>query len=414
MSAPSFPFVRPVLKQILHRLAEPRRTIQFLTGPRQCGKTTLAKQAISRLDVPARYSTADGPLPRPDAWIVAEWEAGRQLAKENGRRGALLVLDEVQKVPQWSEVVKKLWDEDTWNGVPLRVLLLGSAPWLLQKGMSESLTGRFEVTHVPHWSYMEMAEAFGWDLDRYLFFGGYPGSARFVTDQDRWSEYILESIVETTVSRDVLLLSSVEKPALLRQLLQLGCAYSGQVLSFQKMRGRLQDAGSITTLQHYLDMLHGAGLLIGLSKYSGSQSRIRGSIPKLLVLNTALMTATSTLSFAEARADRAFWGRLVESAVGAHLVNTLPRPRGEIYYWREGNREVDFVLASRKSVLALEVKSGEVIRAHGGLSAFRETYPKAQLLLAGSEGTTIDSVLRADPADWLRPGLQAEAGPSRM
>ncbi|MCL4324928.1 MAG: ATP-binding protein [Candidatus Thermoplasmatota archaeon] len=405
MEMPSLPFARPVLREILQRLREPRRTLQFLTGPRQSGKTTLARQAIAKLDLPARYSTADGPLPRPDAWILSEWEVGRQLARESGPRGALLIIDEIQKVPQWSEVVKKLWDEDTWNGLPLRVLLLGSAPWLLQKGMTESLTGRFEVVHVPHWSYVEMAEAFGWDLDRYLFFGGYPGAVRFVPDQDRWSEYILDSIVETTVSRDVLLLSRVEKPALLRQLLQLGCAYSGQVLSFQKMMGHLQDAGSVTTLQHYLEMLHGAGLVTGLSKYSGSQVRVRGSIPKLLVLNTALMTATSTLSFEEARDDRTFWGRLVESAVGAHLVNTLRRPRGEVYYWREGNREVDFVIASRKSVLALEVKSGEEVREHEGLSAFQVRYPKARLLLAGGGGKTVESVLRADPGDWLRSGL---------
>lgn len=406
---PSLTFARPILSEILRRLAEPRLTLQFLTGPRQCGKTTLARQAMSKLNLPSRYATADGPLPRPEAWIVSEWEAGRQLARENGGQGALLVLDEVQKVPQWSEIVKKLWDEDTWNGLPLRVLLLGSTPWLLQKGMSESLAGRFEVIHVPHWSYVEMTEAFGWDLDRYLYFGGYPGAARFVPDRNRWSEYILESIVETTVSRDVLLISRIEKPALIRQLLHLGCAYSGQILSFQKMRGRLPDAGSITTLQHYLELLHGAGLVTGLSKYSGSQASIRASIPKLLVLNTALMTATSTLSFEEARADRTFWGRLVESAVGAHLVNNLPHPRGEVYYWREGNREVDFVVASRKSVIALEVKSGVETREHEGLSSFRERYPTARLLLAGRGGTTVESVLRADPGDWLRPGLPAGA-----
>ncbi len=136
MEMPSLPFARPVLREILQRLREPRRTLQFLTGPRQSGKTTLARQAIAKLDLPARYSTADGPLPRPDAWILSEWEVGRQLARESGPRGALLIIDEIQKVPQWSEVVKKLWDEDTWNGLPLRVLLLGSAPWLLQKGMN--------------------------------------------------------------------------------------------------------------------------------------------------------------------------------------------------------------------------------------------------------------------------------------
>ncbi len=389
-----------MFESLLRRAREARRFIQVLAGPRQAGKTTLARQVIEAIDLPSHYGSADEPSLQDRAWLEAQWQIGRLRAAES-RRGALLVLDEAQKVSAWSETVKRLWDEDTRAGRKLRVLLLGSAPLLLQRGLTESLAGRFELLRVPHWSFTEMHDAFGWDLERYLFFGGYPGSAPLVRDESRWRSYILNSLIETTVSRDVLLLSRVDKPALLRQLFRLGCDYSGQVLSYQKMLGQLQDAGNTTTLAHYLELLEGAGLLTGLQKYSGSKVRQRGSSPKLLVLNTALMTAMSGLTMRDARRDADFWGRLVESAVGAHVVNTAAAEGLEIFYWRERNREVDFVLRSPKALVALEVKSGRRRQGLPGMDAFLKEYPSARPLLVGAGGIETEEFLSRSAMAWL-------------
>lgn len=372
----------------------------MLAGPRQAGKTTLARQVIEEVEFPAHYASADDPSLRDRAWLEAQWQIGRLRAGES-RRGALLVLDEAQKVGAWSETVKRLWDEDTAARRKLRVLVLGSAPLLLQRGLNESLAGRFELVRVPHWSFSEMRDAFGWDLERYLFFGGYPGSASLIRDQGRWRSYILDSLIETTVARDVLLLTRVDKPALLRQLLRLGCDYSAQVLSYQKMLGQLQDAGNTTTLAHYLELLQGAGLLTGLQKYSGSKVRQRGSSPKLLVLNTALTTAMSALSWRDAGRDPEFWGRLVESAVGAHLVNSGGAEGLEVFYWRDRNREVDFVLRSAKDLVAIEVKSGRRREALPGMEAFMKDNPSTRPLLIGADGIELEEFLARPASDWV-------------
>jgi predicted AAA+ superfamily ATPase len=388
---------RPVFDTILRRLREPRRFIQVLAGPRQVGKTTLALQAVEALDRPAHYASADDPVGRDTAWIEAQWDLGRLAAGRRGP-GGVLVLDEIQKIPGWSEVVKRLWDEDTRRRIPLRVLLLGSAPLLVQRGLTESLAGRFELIHVTHWSFSEMREAFGWDLDRYLYFGGYPGSAPLVREPRRWASYIRDSLIETTISRDVLLLTRVDKPALLRQLFRLACEYSGQVLSYTKMLGQLQDAGNTTTLAHYLELLAGAGLAVGLEKFSGSAARRRGSSPKLLVLNTALITATSGLPFREARATPEVWGRLVESAVGAHLVNAGL----EVSWWRERNREVDFVVRRGRSVFPIEVTSGRRKGSLPGMDAFTRTFRTTRRLLVGGQGLPLEEFLAHPAETWLR------------
>ncbi len=387
---------RPAFDLLLRRLREPRRFIQVLAGPRQVGKTTLALQVVEALDRPAHYASADDPVGRDTAWLEAQWDLGRLGAGR--RRGGVLVLDEIQKIPGWSETVKRLWDEDTRRRMPLRVLLLGSAPLLVQRGLTESLAGRFELVRVTHWSLSEMREAFGWDLDRYLYFGGYPGAAPLVRDPRRWASYIRDSLIETTISRDVLLLTRVDKPALLRQLFRLACEYSGQVLSYSKMLGQLQDAGNTTTLAHYLELLGGAGLAVGLEKFSGSAVRRRGSSPKLLVLNTALITATSGLSFREARATPEVWGRLVESAVGAHLVNAGL----EVSWWRERNREVDFVVRRGRSVFPIEVTSGRRKGSLPGMDAFARAFRTTRRLLVGGEGLPLETFLARPPETWLR------------
>ena len=394
-------FERAQGELLLARLGEPRRFIQVVAGPRQVGKTTLVGQVLERLAVPNVFVSADEPSRSDGAWLAAQWDRARIAAREAGRTGTVLVLDEVQKIPAWSETVKRLWDEDSRARRPVRVVLLGSAPLLMQRGLTESLAGRFEIVHLPHWSFAEMHAAFGFTLDQYLYFGGYPGAAPLIADPLRWRRYLLDSLIETTIARDVLLMTRVDKPALLRRLFELGCRYSGQVLSYTKMLGQLQDAGNTTTLAHYLELLAGAGMLTGLSKYAGQTVRQRGSSPKLQVLNTALMTAQSGLSPEEAKADRDFRGRLIESAVGAHLANAAARGACEVFYWREQNREVDFIIRAGRRVLALEVKSGRSPDAFRGLDEFSKAFKPARTLLVGGDGIALNEFLTQPVEHWL-------------
>jgi uncharacterized protein len=380
---------RAVFQKVRERLSEPRRWIQVLLGPRQVGKTTLALQISESLRRPCHYASADLATLQDLSWLRQQWEIAREMA-EGGR--AVLAIDEAQKIPQWSEMVKSLWDADTRSGIDLQVLLLGSSPWLMQQGLAESLAGRFEVTPVTHWSLGEMSEEFGWELEEYIYFGGYPGAAPLANREDvsRWTSYVNDALIETAISRDILLMTRIHKPALLRRLFQLSCSYSGQILSYQKMTGQLQDAGNVTTLAHYLDLLSGAGLVTGLQKYANQSMRRRGSSPKLQVLNTALMSAQLGLSFEEARRDRATWGRLVESAVGAHLLNSIRGTQWELYYWREGDAEVDFVLQKGKQLIAIEVKSGNESLAHSGMDRFVKQFNPGKVLLVGGDGMPLE------------------------
>ncbi|MFN2568254.1 MAG: ATP-binding protein [Candidatus Dormibacteria bacterium] len=386
---------------VVQRLQEPRRFLQVLSGPRQVGKTTIARQALARCPIPAHSASADDPGLRDASWLRAQWEIGRLRARQSGRDGAILVLDEIQKISAWSDVVKLLWDEDTAAGTPLRVVLLGSAQPLVAQGLTESLTGRFELMRIGHWTFPEIHDAFGWDLDRFLYFGGYPGAAPLAGDRGRWARYILDSLVETTLARDVLLLTRVDKPALLRLLFRLACDYSGQVLPYQRMIGQLQDAGNTTTLAHYLELLAQAGLVLGLPKYSGARVRQRGSSPKLLALNTALLTAHLGTGFAATRQAQAVWGRIVETAIGAHLVSTAAEAGVEVSYWRERNVEVDFVLRRGADVMAIEVTSGRRKDRLPGLRAFTADHPGARALLVGGQGIGLTEFLRHPVAHWL-------------
>ena len=396
-------FQRDYAAALAARLGEPRRFLQVVAGPRQVGKTTLVQQVLAEFDRPNVFVSADEPALRDAAWLAAQWERARLLAKDAGKRGAVLALDEVQKTPGWSEAVKRLWDEDTRARLPLRVVLLGSAPLLVQRGLAESLAGRFEILHLPHWSFAEMRAAFGCSLEQYLYFGGYPGAAPLMGDPPRWRRYLLDALIETTIARDVLLLTRVDKPALLRRVFELGCRYSGQVLSYTKLLGQLHDAGNTTTLAHYLELLAGAGMLTGLPKFAGAAVRSRGSSPKLQVFNTALLTAQSGLTPSEARADHEFWGRLTESAVGAHLANAAACGMCELFYWREGNREVDFVVRKGRMLVAIEVKSGRAPVAHSGLAAFSEAFKPKRTLLVGGDGIPVEEFLSRQVADWLQP-----------
>jgi len=387
--------------ELLKRLKEKRRFLQVLAGPRQVGKTTLARQVMAASHLPAHYASADEPTLRGDrTWLEQQWDIARLKAKE-GKLGALLILDEIQKITNWQNVVKLLWDADTHSRVDLKVVLLGSAPLLIQNGLTESLAGRFEVIAVPHWSFTEMQEAFGWTLEQYIFYGAYPGAAELIGNPERWRRYILDSLIETSISRDILSLNRVDKPALLRRLFLLGCAYSGQILSYQKMLGQLTDAGNTVTLAHYLELLQGAGMLTGISKYSSGQIRQRGSSPKLQVLNTALMSAQDHRSLAEARRDGDYWGRLVESAIGAHLFNSSSGTGIKITYWRERNHEVDFILQHGKTTVAIEVKAGSRRESFPGMEAFAKQFKPKRQLLVGGQGVPLAEFFSRPARYWL-------------
>lgn len=389
-----------IYTELGNRLKEKRRFIQVLIGPRQSGKTTLVRQAVESSGMPAHYASADEPGARDRLWIEQQWEIARLKAKGAGGP-VLLVLDEIQKVSDWSSIIKLLWDDDTHAGLPLKVIVLGSAPLLIERGLSESLAGRFEVIAVPHWSFTEMKEAFGWDIETYIYYGAYPGAAELISDPLRWKRYILDSLIETTISRDIFLLTRVDKPALLRRLFQLGCNHSGQILSYQKMLGQLTDAGNTVTLAHYLQLLQGAGMLAGLEKFSHGEIRKRGSSPKLQVLNTALMSAQDHRSYAEAREDGTYWGQLVESCVGAHLLNSSFGTTISVTYWRERNHEVDFVLQQGKRIVAIEVKSGRHREALPGMAAFAQQFKPKRKLLVGGQGIAIEEFLSKPISHWM-------------
>ena len=399
MSTKQVQFQRSQAATLAGRLAEPRRFLQVVAGPRQVGKSTLVQQVTDQMDIPVRVVSADVPMLRGTEWISQQWEAAR--LDVTGKAGAVLVLDEIQKIPAWSETVKHLWDEDTRKRRALKVVVLGSAPLLIAQGLTESLAGRFETLRLPHWSFSEMRAAFGFSFEDFLYFGGYPGAAPLRRDPVRWARYIADSLIETSISRDVLLLTRVDKPALLRRLFELACRYSGQVLSYTKMLGQLQDAGNSTTLAHYLDLLAGAGMVCGLPKYAGDVARSRASSPKLQVYNTALMSVTAGLSPAEARADREYRGRLVESAVGAHLANAAAAGECEIYYWRDRGQEVDFIVRARNRLVAIEIKSGRAPQAHAGMAAFCAAFKVRRSLLVGGDGIAVEDFLAKPVAHWL-------------
>lgn len=384
---------RPIGAQLLKRLKGTRRHIHVLAGPRQVGKSTLVAQVTARLGVALHSINADGPEAQHPSWLTIEWERARLLAMKDKRKGALLVVDEVQKVPRWSEQVKNLWDADTRTGTRLKVVLLGSSPLLMQQGLTESLAGRFELLRLQQWSYAEMRTVFGWDLERYLFHGGYPGAARLVREPSRWRAYVRDSLIETSIARDVLQMTRVDKPALLRRLFDLGCHYSGHELSFTKLIGQLQDAGNTTTLSHYGELLSAVGLLTPLQKYAGQLVRQRASTPKWIVHDTALMTAPLGITLSQARKDGALWGRIVESAVGAHLLHGARNEGYQLHYWREGDREVDFVVERAGRITAIEVKSGRPRNAYSGLTSFHAAFAPARSLLIGEGGLPLEEFL---------------------
>lgn len=391
-------FERPCLKLVKARIEEPRKFIQVILGPRQVGKTTMINQLLSQLSIPNIYESADAISATNSTWLMQIWETIRLRMRSSGAQEYLLVIDEIQKIDNWSEVVKQQWDKDTRENINIKVILLGSSRLLIQKGLTESLAGRFETFYLGHWSFAEMEVAFDWTIEQYVYFGGYPGSASLINDEDRWKSYIKDSLIETSISKDILMLTRVDKPALLKRLFELGCLYSGQILSYTKITGQLQDAGNTTTLANYLKLLADCGLLGGLEKYAGSVIRQRSSSPKFQVYNNALLTSQDSETYSDVIVNPKLWGRLVESSVGAHLINHSISEKYNLYYWREGNNEVDFILEKGGKVIGLEVKSG-ASADNAGMGVFNEKFHPNKMLLVGTNGIPYEDFLKINPKE---------------
>jgi uncharacterized protein len=388
-------FEKQELTVLKNRIAERRQFIQVIMGPRQVGKTTLVRQLLKDSPRPFHFAAADAVPSANAAWIEQQWEAARFKLKTTQAAEVLLVIDEIQKIDNWAEIVKAHWDNDTFNDIPLKVILLGSSRLLLQHGLSEALAGRFEVLPLTHWTLNEMQLAFGFTTEQFIWFGGYPGAASLINDETRWREYVLNSLVETTLSKDILMLTRVDKPALLRQLFELGCSYSGQMLSLTKLMGRLQEAGNTTTLSYYLSLLDSAGLLSGLERYALDKARQRASIPKWQVHNMALMSALAQNNKNEAESNPEVWGRYVESAVGVHLTRAVRLGQIELFYWHEGNDEVDFVIKKGAKVIGIEVKGGRTQKAQG-MAAFQKKNKPEKVLLVGNSGIALEDFLKTE------------------
>ena len=387
-----------VVNVILQRFREPRKRIQVVAGPRQVGKTTSVEQALAEYIGGYTYKLAEGLGLSPIDWLIFEWNAARAKAKAEGEY--LLVIDEIHKIKGWSAVVKRLWDEDSFNHVELKVCILGSSRLLLQKGLDESLAGRFEMINVWHWSFADMHAAFGYSLEDYILFGGYPGAADLRRDEARWKRYVRDAIIEPSITLDILQLETVAKPELLRQTFVLGCNYSGKILSYQKMVGQLQDAGNTTTIAHYLRLLGEAGLVAGLEKLYDESVRSRSSSPKLAVCNNALRTAVQTCAPSELREDPVRWGHAVESAVGAQLMASVRRSGIDLLYWNVGCKEVDYVLRGDVEIAAMEVKSADADSV-SGIHEFRRKYPNAKTYLIGGQGMSLESFFAISARDLL-------------
>ncbi len=391
-------YERSYLKQVKSRIEEPRKFIQVILGPRQVGKTTMVNQLLSQLSISYVSESADAISATNSAWLMQAWETARLKMKASSASEYLLVIDEIQKIDNWSEVVKQQWDKDTRENINIKVILLGSSRLLIQKGLTESLAGRFETFYLGHWSFAEMTAAFGWSIEQYIYFGGYPGSALLIEDEERWKSYIKDSLIETSISKDILMLTRVDKPALLKRLFEIGCLYSGQILSYTKITGQLQDAGNTTTIANYLKLLSDCGLLGGLEKYAGSVIRKRSSSPKFQVYNNALLTSQDDETYPTAIVNPKLWGRLVESSVGAHLLNHSISERYNLHYWREGNNEVDFILEKGNKVIGLEVKSG-VSADNEGMGIFNEKFHPDKMLLVGTSGIPYAEFLKINPKE---------------
>lgn len=388
-------YLRKQYNTLKERIEEPRKFIQVIAGPRQVGKSTLVSQVLRQIELAYMMEVADGVDSKDTDWIRRVWESARTTMQLRKEKVFLLVIDEIQKIDNWSDAVKREWDEDTRMGLNLKVVLLGSSRLLLKKGLTESLAGRYELIRLGHWSYVEMQEAFGFTLDEYIYFGGYPGPAHLIKDERRWKKYVKDSLVAPAIEKDVIMTSNIYKPALMKRLFELGCGYSAEILSLTKLIGQLQDAGNVTTLAGYLEILNQCSLLAALQKYAKDDARKYNSIPKYQVYNNALMTAYKGRTFEKDRIDPRVWGRWVESAVGAYLLSMAEELEYQLYYWREGTDEVDFIIVTGGECIAIEVKSGRR-GMNSGLPKFVKAFHPKRSFVVGTSGVSLEDFLKSD------------------
>ncbi len=381
--------------ELKSRLEEPRRRMQVVVGPRQVGKSTLIGQVLDDTPLPYDSYSADDVSNVGPGWISEIWEACRLRMSARGEKRRLLVIDEIQKIVNWSETVKAEWDRDTREKRDIMVVLLGSSRMLIERGLTESLAGRFELLRLTHWSYSEMHDCFGWSLQQYVYFGGYPGAAELIVNEQRWRSYVKDSLIEPSIARDVLLNTNIQKPQLLRQLFELGCGYSGELLSLTKLLAQLQDSGNVTTLAGYLHLLDECELLCGLQKYAADAARKYQAVPKYQLFNNALRNVYLDESYEEVVESPRLWGRYAESAVGAYLVSQSAMCDYRVYYWRDSKDEVDFVLKRRNKLVAIEVKSGRRT-TNTGLSKFAVQYKPHRSVVVGSGGISFEEFLSMD------------------
>lgn len=385
-------FKRKQYDTLISRINEPRNKIQVLLGPRQVGKSTLIDQVLAECSIPYTLAKADNVESSDRGWINRVWQSARGTIVAKHEKEHLLVIDEIQKIANWSESVKEEWDWDCTNHINLKVILLGSSRLMLQSGLKESLAGRFELIRMGHWSFGEMNQAFGITLDEFIYYGGYPGSAAFIKDEARWKRYIKDSIVAPAIEKDVILTSNIYKPILMKRLFQLGCGYSSMELSLSKLLGQLQDIGNVTTLAGYLDILNQCQLLCGLQKYARDDARKYNSSPKFEVYNNALLSAFRRERFEKIRCDAELWGRWVVSAVGAHLLGSAEEEDYQVYYWRERNNEVDYIVVADEACIALEVKSGRRT-TNKGISLFETKFHPTHSYIIGTGGISLEDFL---------------------
>ena len=388
-------YKRAQYEESLDLINEPRGNMQVIVGPRQVGKSTLIGQVLAECKIPFDSYSADDVVGVTANWLVEVWETQRMKMVARGESKRLVVIDEIQKIQNWSETVKAEWDRDTREKRELIVVLLGSSRMLIEKGLTESLAGRFELIRLSHWTYTEMKDCFGWTLSQYVYYGGYPGAAQYINNEVRWRNYVKDSLVESSIAKDVLMDTKIMKPQLLRQLFEIGSSYSGELLSLTKVAAQLQDVGNVTTLAGYLHLLDECGLLCGLQKYAEDDARKYNSVPKFQVYNNALRNVYADEDYSDVIENPKSWGRYVESAIGAYLVSQAQILDYKVYYWREKGDEVDFVLVRRRKKVAIEVKSGRRT-TNAGLPKFTGAYKPFRALVVGSGGLSFEEFLSMD------------------
>ena len=382
---------RLLVKIIQARLAEKQPHLQVVVGPRQVGKTTALQAALGTRGV---YHSADYPTPLP-AEVIAEWWTEAEHSPER-----ILAIDEVQKITNWAPALKAAWD----RGADIKVVVAGSSALFVEKGLTETLAGRFELIRAEHWNYQEAQSVFGQSVAEFIEFGCYPGAVPLLADISRWGAYVRDAIVEPALGRDLLQLHPVASPALLRQVFGAAVALPAQVLSLPKLQGNLQERGSLPTLQHYLRLLAHAFLVTGVEKYSASLFRSRKSSPKLIMHDNALLRAFERPITAPLKAERL--GRYFENAIGARFLEA----GWETFYWRHRHHEVDFVvIGPLNQRYAVEVKTAPTdLKGLAGVFEFCKIHPDFEPRLVslhdqkipGVETLAVADVLGLDRLSW--------------